>query len=89
MCDYREYATALSAEDVLDLYHTPASIDNLGSVHAFEFEEMDTLSLYDFSAPWTYESLTGAIENIAGLGDCIRLTTSAANQRAYKAVTNV
>jgi hypothetical protein len=33
------YCTALSAEDILDLYHTPASVDNLGNAHAFEFVE--------------------------------------------------
>ena len=45
--DLRVYSTALSAEDVLDLYHTPASIDNLGNAHAFEFiEDSDKDSIY-------------------------------------------
>ena len=35
----RIYATALSAEDILDLYHTPANIDNLQNMHTFEFRE--------------------------------------------------
>lgn len=39
--DLRIYVTALSAEDILDLYHTPANIDNLGNAHAFEFIQDD------------------------------------------------
>lgn len=39
MSDFRIYATALSAEDIATLYHTPAQIDNLGGIHGFEFEE--------------------------------------------------
>lgn len=35
--DFRIYATALSAEDILDLYHTSANVDNLGGLHGFEF----------------------------------------------------
>ncbi len=41
MSDFRIYATALSDEDILDLYHTPANIDNLGGLHGFEFIEND------------------------------------------------
>ena len=37
--DFRLYVTALSAEDILDLYHTPANVDNLGEIHGFEFIE--------------------------------------------------
>lgn len=39
MSDFRIYATALSAEDIADLYHTPANIDNLGNIHGFELQE--------------------------------------------------
>ena len=39
MSDFRIYATPLSAEDIADLYHTPANIDNLGGIHGFEFVE--------------------------------------------------
>ena len=39
MCDYRIYATALSAEDILELYHTSASIDNQGNVYVYEVME--------------------------------------------------
>lgn len=41
MSDFRIYATALSAEDIADLYHTPANIDNLGNAHSFEFVESE------------------------------------------------
>lgn len=37
--DFRIYATALSAEDVLELYHTSASIDNKGNVYSYEVME--------------------------------------------------
>lgn len=37
--DVRIYATALSAEDILNLYHTPVNIDNLQNIHSFEFQE--------------------------------------------------
>lgn len=33
LCDYREYATALSAEDVLSLYNNEAYIDQLNEIH--------------------------------------------------------
>lgn len=39
LSDVRIYAAALSAEDIADLYHTPANIDNLQNIHSFEFEE--------------------------------------------------
>ena len=37
--DFRIYCTALSADDILALYHTGAKVDNLGSLHTFEFNE--------------------------------------------------
>ena len=60
MSDFRIYATALSAEDILDLYHTSANIDNLGGVHGFEFEEkqgnMLAVSPLDGSLTWDSEN---------------------------------
>lgn len=50
--DFRIYATALSAEDILDLYHTSANIDNLGGIHGFEIVE-DTSSRELLALPWT------------------------------------
>ena len=38
--DFRIYATALSAEDIADLYNKPISIDNTGKVFAMDYIEM-------------------------------------------------
>ena len=37
--DFRVYATALSDEDILELYKVSMSIDNTGKVHAIEYKE--------------------------------------------------
>lgn len=37
--DFRMYVTALSAEDIMDLYNAPAYIDNRGTMGAVEFVE--------------------------------------------------
>ncbi len=37
--DFRIYATALTAEQILELYHTSASIDNNGNIYARELVE--------------------------------------------------
>ena len=40
LSDFRLYATALSAADIMDLYNKPVSIDNTGKVHAIEYREV-------------------------------------------------
>lgn len=37
--DVRMYCTALSAEDILDLYHTSMNIDDMNVLHSFELAE--------------------------------------------------
>ena len=58
--------TALSAEDILDLYHTPASIDNLGNAHAFEFiEEGEKDSIYKNGIVSTGSNINYLVNNFA------------------------
>lgn len=49
LSDLRIYATALTQEDILDLYHTSSMIDNLGSIHSFDFVEdsINNQEMYD------------------------------------------
>lgn len=37
--DFRIYATALSEEDIKELYNTSAIVDNLGNTYGYQFEE--------------------------------------------------
>lgn len=39
LSDFRIYCTALSADDIKQLYHTAAKVDNLGGLHTFELNE--------------------------------------------------
>ena len=39
MSDFRIYCTALSADDILQLYHTSAKIDNKQNLHCYEVKE--------------------------------------------------
>lgn len=44
--DFRMYATALSAEDVLELYNTATSIDNKGNIFSYGFNENELINLF-------------------------------------------
>lgn len=61
LTDIRIYATAISAEDVLTLYHTPLQIDNLGNFHGFEFIEDE--SKYSIQQKGRINSLYYLFEN--------------------------
>ena len=43
--DFRIYCTALSADDIRDLYQTSVKIDNLGNIHAFELIEEENVKI--------------------------------------------
>lgn len=64
--DVRIYATALSAEDIATLYHTPAQIDNLGGIHGFEFvEEGEKDSVYQNGIISTGQSKNYLVNNFS------------------------
>ena len=45
MSDFRLYCTALTADDILQLYHTGAKIDNKANFHVYELNETGTNKL--------------------------------------------
>ncbi len=60
MSDFRIYTTALSVEDILDLYHTSANVDNLDRLHGFEMVENTTsceLLAIPYTTPYTNNSI--------------------------------
>ena len=62
LSDFRIYCTALSAEDILDLYHTSAKIDKTGKVHTFEFVEDENMKI-------TKTGITEWVELIEEIGN--------------------
>lgn len=44
LSDARIYITALSADDILDLYHTSVNVDNLQNIHCFELQDNGEIS---------------------------------------------
>ena len=41
LSDFRIYGTALSNEDILELYQSAGAIDNKNNVYCYEFNEVD------------------------------------------------
>ena len=39
LSDFRLYSTALSADDIMELYKSPISIDNMGNIYCSDFKE--------------------------------------------------
>lgn len=92
MSDFRIYATALTADDILDLYHTSANIDNLGDIHSFEFNEVETTTLSDFSltsSNWVSDGVTATYTTEHNIGDIVKMVPSSGNKRIYHNVSNV
>ncbi len=63
MSDIRLYHTALSAEDIATLYHTPAQVDNLGGIHGFEFIEKTSNLLNPDLREWSKENNVTCVWN--------------------------
>ena len=61
--DFRIYTTALSAEDIATLYHTPVQIDNLGEMHGFEFIEKTSNLLNPDLREWSKENNVTCVWN--------------------------
>ena len=62
MNDFRIYATTLSADDIADLYHTSANVDNLQQMHAFEFSENGNATKIYKNGIWETEKIMSSTE---------------------------
>ena len=90
--DVRIYSTVFTPEEVLDLYHTPANIDNLGDIHSFEFNEVETTNLSDFSlnsSNWVSDGVTATYITEHNIGDIVKMVPSSGNKRIYHYVSDV
>lgn len=59
MSDFRIYCTALSAADILELYHTGAKIDNKQNLHTFEVKEQsENMFRSELIMPWAKPNRT-------------------------------
>ena len=90
--DARIYATAFTAEEVLELYNNPVNVDNLGDIHSFEFNEVETTNLSDFSltsSNWVSDGVTATYTTEHNIGDIVKMVPSSGNKRIYHNVSNV
>ena len=56
--DLREYVTALSAEDILELYHTAGSIDKSGTIFTYDYNESSGINKLSKSGVFSTSSIT-------------------------------
>lgn len=62
MSEFRIYATALFADDILELYNTSASIDSLGKIYSFEFNDSNgAREIFNDYATWTSTTDTSIV----------------------------
>lgn len=74
MSDFRIYCTALTADDILQLYHTGAKIDNKGNTHTYEFIEHQDNILFPVELSRTKLEFTNGLNRFTQANCQVTLT---------------